>query len=445
MIPRMHALHRPAWKRVVNSIGLGLLILWLVASLTPLPADESAPAAPPPASSPAADTGTFGQYLADHEDDLSPFFAKYNDELGREGLPLVLLLVGRITIITLIAGWAIDVFLSRCFSAFFAPVYAKLKRAFLYASVRLAISLVSMLLAGLLIFLTLGLSHLVVVSLILVILLFLLALGGQVWWAAYLYRMGIIPSAVFYLALIAVHSVLAVVIAAPILGTGAPQLWLGFMDSNVTLKLQDETAAAKHELVDVGHARDEVKGRVEDAQNRLAQAETRQQDLQKEIEEKKNSETYVFSQIVKVRVKGDLAAARDQLNDFIARFPNGNLIEAAKTQLTGVNADMVTQEAQRKQAAADAAAAQAQARADLLSRAGKGEVTLSEMRQALIGKTPAQVTELFGPPVDTNSNRWGYAQRMILNPLTREKFGLTVYYADGTVQSVDYYYGKGPQ
>ena len=443
MIPIMRAPPRPAWKKITNSIGLSLFILWLAATITPVMADGTTNTTTSPAPPPTASSEDFGQYLANHEENLAPFFTKHTDELSREVVPLVMILIGRIVVLTLIAGWAIDVLLSRCFSAFFAPAYAKLKRALLYASIRLAISLVCMLLSGLIIFLTLGPSYLAAVSLILVALLFLLTLGGQIWWVSYLYRMGLIPSAVFYLALISVHSVIAVVISAPILGTGAPQLWLGFEDQNITAKLRNEISAAKHELTDVSHARDEVKGQVEEVQNRLAQAETRQQDLQKEIEEKKNSETYIFSQIAKVRAKGDLAAARDQLNDFIAKFPNGNLISAARTQQTEVNADMATQEAQRKQAEADAVVAAAQARADLLSRAGKGEVTLSEMRQALMGKTPAQVTELFGPPLETGSNRWGYNRRMILNPLTNEKFGLAVYFAGGTVQSVDYYYGKG--
>ena len=443
MIPFPQARSRPIGKKIASSFGLCAFILWLVTA-APLMA-EGTNAVPVSAQPAAAGSEDFGQYLVNHQDDIAPFFAKHNDELSREGLPLVLVLIGRIVILTLIAGWAIDVFLSRCFSAFFAPVYAKLKRALLYATGRLVISLVCLVLSGLLIFLTFGPSNMAAVSLVLVALLFLLALGGQIWWVAYLYRMGLVPSAVFYLALIAVHSVLTVVISAPIIGTGAPQLWLGFMDHNITSKLQNEIDAAKHELADVSHARDTVKSQVADIQSRVAQAETQQQDLQKEIEEKKNSETYVFSQIAKVRAKGDLAAARDQLNDFIAKFPNGNLIAAAQAQLTGVNADLATQEAQKKQAEADAAAAAAQARADLLSRAGKGQVTLSEMRQALIGKTPAQVTELFGPPGETASDRWGYAQQMIVNPLTGQKFGLTVYYAEGVVQSVDYYYGKGPQ
>jgi hypothetical protein len=443
MIPILRVLYSPAWKKTTNSIGLGVFILWLAAAGVPLLADgtNTAPVPVPPA---AAGSEDFGQYLADHQAELEPFFAKHNNEMAREGVPLVMVLIGRIVLLTLMAGWMIDVLLSRCFSAFFAPIYAKLKRAFLYASGRLLLSLACAVLSGLLIFLTMGTSTLLLVGLILAGLLSLLTLAAQIWWVSYLYRMGLVPSLVFYLALIAVHSVIVVLVSAPILGTSAPQLWITFMDQSITSKLQGEIDASKHELAEVSHARDEVKNQTADAQNQLTQAETQEQDLKKEIEEKKNSEIYIFSQIAKMRAKGDLAATRDQLNDFIARFPNGNLTAAARTQLTGVSTDIATQEAQKKQADADAIVAAAQARADLLSRAGKGQVTLSEMRQALIGKTPAQVTELFGVPRETGSNRWGYAQQMMVNPLTAQKFGLAVYYADGVVQSVDYYYGKGP-
>lgn len=442
MIPiLLRPLRSPAWKKTANSIGLSVFILWFITAGIPLLADGTN-AAPTPVP-PASESENFGQYLADHQADLEPFFTKHENEISREGGSLAMVLIGRIMLLTLLAGWAMDVFLSRCFSAFFAPIYAKLKRAYLYASGRLFLSLACGVLSGLLIFITMGTSNLAVVGLILVGLLFLLTLGGQIWWVSYLYRMGLVPSAVFYLALIAVHSAIAVLIATPILGRSAPQLWIGFMDQSITSRLQNELSASKHELADINHARDEAKNQVADAQSQLTQAEAQQQDLKKEIEEKKNSEIYVFSQIAKVHAKGDLMATRDQLNDFIAKFPNGNLVAVARTQLTGVSADIVTQEAQKKQAEAEAIVAAAQARADLLSRAGKGQVTLSEMRQALIGKTPAQVTELFGVPGEVASNRWGYAQQMVVNSLTAQKFGLTIYYADGIVQSVDYYYGKG--
>jgi DNA-binding transcriptional regulator YdaS (Cro superfamily) len=217
----------------------------------------------------------------------------------------------------------------------------------------------------------------------------------------------------------------------------------GFVDQNLTPKLEAEVRDMKHDLATVSTARDEAKAKSADIQSRLTQAKSEQEQLQKEIEEKKNSDTYIFSQIMKVRAGGDLAAAHHQLTDFLAKFPTGSLTAAAQAQLTQVDGELAAREAQKKQAEADAAVAAAQARADLLARAGKGEVTLSEMRQALIGKTPLEVSALFGTPNETASNRWGYGRPMVFNPLTNEKFGLTVNFNAGIVQGVDYYYQPG--
>jgi len=63
------------------------------------------------------------------------------------------------------------------------------------------------------------------------------------------------------------------------------------------------------------------------------------------------------------------------------------------------------------------------------------------MRLALVGKNRADVTALFGTPTETASDRWGYAQQMIVNRMTSEKHGLAIYFTEGIVQSVDYYDG----
>ncbi len=60
------------------------------------------------------------------------------------------------------------------------------------------------------------------------------------------------------------------------------------------------------------------------------------------------------------------------------------------------------------------------------------------MRQALVGKSRADVRALLGAPSDTGSDQWNYQQQMIVNPLTSEQTGLTVYFSEGSVQSVDY-------
>ena len=99
----------------------------------------------------------------------------------------------------------------------------------------------------------------------------------------------------------------------------------------------------------------------------------------------------------------------------------------------------------KQQTQAAQARTAAQDRANLLARAARGEVTLSEMRHALLGKSRDSVSALLGQPTEIASNRWGFSQQMILNPITNEKSGLAVYFNEGLVQSVDYYDLNGGQ
>lgn len=434
MIPVLYSRHKPAWNSIAL-IGFYALALWLGVMVTPLLAEgtNAAPVSPAPED--------FGHYVVDHQDDLSPYFDNHTSELASMVLPVIVGLLGKIVVLTLIVCWFVDVFLIRCFSAYFAPFYARLKRSMLYASIQAVINLVAAVLLILLVFAMFSSPNFLVVFVALILLLFLLVMGAQIWWVSYLYRMGVVPSAVYNLSLIAVHWVAILLVATPVVGH-APREWIGFMDQGLVPKMKTDIETSRQQLAEVTHKRDEIKAQVTDTQNRLNQAMMQQQQLQKLIETKKNSEVYLFSQIAKTRAKGDLTAARDQYNDFIAKFPSGGLVDTAKAELATINADIATQDAQKKKNEADAAAAAAKARADLLARANQGKVTLSEMREVLIGKTTAQVSDLLGPPAAIASNRWGYDKQMIENPLTGEKYGLAVKFDQGLVQGVDYYYGN---
>jgi DNA-binding transcriptional regulator YdaS (Cro superfamily) len=424
------SLCRSSGKAGIVGLGAGVLIFWLGATSLPLLADGTN-AAP-------AGGEDFGQYVADHQADLAPFFTKNAGDLVRLGVPLLMGMTGWVILFTMVVGWGIDVLMSRGFAFFFAPAFAELKRAVIYATGRLFLSFVYTCLMGLAIVFSLKLSHPGIVITLVLILLLIVALAAQIVWILYLYRTNFSVSVAFYLAIIAVHSIVGFLIAKPILGLRASSVATDFVDRAITPRLQAETQSTRHELAAVASVRNATKAKVTDLQNQIAQAQAEEGQLRKEIEEKKNSDIYVFSQIVQAHARDELDSARDQLTAFLAKFPSSSLNALARAQLAQVNSQLAVEEAQKKQEEADAARAAAQARADLLARAGKGEVTLSEMRQALIGKTRAQVSNLLGLPSETASNSWGYRQRMILNPLTNEKYGLMVYFTEGAVQSVDY-------
>jgi uncharacterized protein (DUF3084 family) len=210
------------------------------------------------------------------------------------------------------------------------------------------------------------------------------------------------------------------------------------MDGVITPKLHGEVDATRRDLAAAKSERDAVKTHTNDLQNQFAQAQTEKSQLHEQIEAKKNSDIYIFAQIMKVRAGGDLAAARDQLAAFPAKFPASPLLVLARGQLADLDNQIAAEAAQQKQAEADAVRAAAAARADLLARAAKGQVTLSEMRAVIIGKSRADVKALLGAPGDTGTDTWTYYPQMIVNPLTNEKSGLVVNFSEGVVQGVDY-------
>ena len=420
----------PGRSRRIAKIFLALLPLFFGLLVLTARAQTGAPAGE-----------DFGQYLADHQAELAPFFAKNSGEFVTKGMPLVLKWVGRMMLATVVVGWILDIALSRGYSGLFAPALARLTRAVVYATGKLVISIIVTVLFSLAIVLVSGLPYLAVMAISITIVFALLVAAAQVAWIRYLYRTDVFISLLFFITLVVIHGFIALGISAPLVGAPANDEAKAFVDDTVVPKLEKEAAATKSSIPTLYPQLDQGTAEVATLQDQVTQSTSDIAHVKQEIEEQKKSPGYLYSQLVKVHANGDLEAARKGFTDFLAQFPDSPFTGLAKGQLTQVQNEMATQAAAKKQADANAAAAAAAARADLLARAAKGEVTLSQMRDALIGKTTAEVSALFGVPTETASDRWGYAQQMIINPLTNEKYGLTIYFTEGTVQSVDYYYG----
>lgn len=380
----------------------------------------------------------FGQYLVDHQADLAPFFESNSGDLFKKAVPFVMEMTGWLIFITMLVGWVVDVLLSRGYSFVFAPAYSDTKRAFIYATGRLFLSFIYTILIGLAIVFSLRFAAAGIILSVAVLLLVVVAFAAQIVWILYLFRTNFPISVLFYIAVIVVHGFVAALMVGPIIGTKAPTEMTNFIDQAITPKLQAEAEATKRQLATVKLTLDADQAKATDLQNQINEAQAEQERLAQAIEDKKHSDRYLFTQIVKVRAKGDLESARRQLLSFLTQFPTSNVTAQARLQLSEINNQLALEEAQKQQQEAEAAQAAAAARADLLARAGKGDVTLSEMRQALIGKTRAQVSDLLGEPSETASDSWGYRQQMILNPMTNEKHGLVVNFSEGIVQGVDY-------
>jgi DNA-binding transcriptional regulator YdaS (Cro superfamily) len=385
----------------------------------------------------------FGQYLVSHQAELAPFFDKNLEELVRKAMPMVWGLLAWITFLTILVGWVVDIGLARGFTPFFAPAYAKTKRAVVYSTVRLIMSLIVMGLMALTVYLSTSFVHAGIIILTAGVLLLIVWLVTQIGWLAYQFRMTVGVSIIFFVIFAGAQALLFILVTSSILVGQPSALAYRFVNQQLAPQLETEVDATKDELATIQKSSDDTRAKIANLQAQMAKDQADQEKLNQQIEEKKNSETYLFQKIVKVEATGDLAGARDQFTAMLAQYPSGALVDSVKAHLAEIDSEMAALLAQKQKAQADALAAAAAARADLLARASRGEVTLSEMRQVLVGKSRADVTNLLGQPSDTASDRWGYGQQMIFNPMTNEKHGLTVFFSDGNVQSVGYYYGVG--
>jgi hypothetical protein len=383
----------------------------------------------------------FPAYLARNQAELGPFFTQNGAVLVKDALPGVVVVAAHIMLVTALICCLVDVLLGWGFSTIAAPAYAKITRALIYATGRLALALV----------MTLVLSFTAMLgvyagagwpALLVALLLTVPAVALQIFWASWLYRTPARASGIFYFVLLLVHSVVGAILIPIFFAGQIDNTAARFVDDSVAPRLGLEAINTRHKTADIMSQRDTAQAQVTALQGRLAQDETDQTHLRQAIEDGKNLPAFVFSRLVLMRAQGNLTQAATGFADFIAQHPHDPEIDAARGQLVEINQAVSAQLAARQQEQAETAHADAQARAHLLARTAAGQATLSELRAALLGKTPAQVFAIFGAPSERDADRWGYSKHMVADPEAGGTRGLTVNFADGLVQGVDYY-GEG--
>ncbi len=390
-----------------------------------------------------ATASDYPAYLAQHQAELQPFFAAHGWEIFKQGLPLLVGTAGNVLLVTALCGWVFDVGLAWGFSTIFAPAYAKFPRALIYACGRLMLALM----------LTLGLTFLAMLginagagvpALTVVAILTIPALVAQVYWVGHLYRTAVGPSLFFYLALLALHGVILLVLLPTAFAGQVALASSKFLDGAIVPALHAEADATRRDGDKLMQARDSAHAQVKELSARLADDQATEAELQQRIAADKDAPAVQYSRLVLLRAQGNWAEAGKGFAAFIARYPADPRADAARGQLEAVNRALSAQLALQREQERQEAQAAAAARRALLADANAGRATLSEMREALLGQTTAQVAALFGPPSEMGADKWGYGKRMVVDPQSGEPRGLTVVFSEGIVQSVDYYYGAAP-
>ena len=382
----------------------------------------------------------FASYLAQHQADLSPFFTQNGNELVKDALPITVKLMSRVFLATSLACWVVDILLGWIFSTLAAPAYAKITRAVIYASGRLvlAVVLTFVLCVAAMLGLNAGAGW---PALLVVIILAVPAIAIQIFWVSWLYRTSARNSGLFYVGLLVVHCVAGLILVSLFFSGQIDGDVAHFVDQSIVPRLKVAALVAQGDTAPFAAKRDATQAQITALQSRIVQDKAEETSLHRAIANGKNLPGFAFSRLVLLRAQGHLSEAATGFATFIQEHPNDPETDAARGQLEQLNQEVSAQLAAQRQERSAADRAQARAQARLLARAADGQATLSEMRAALLGKTPAQVFSLFGEPTERAADRWGYGRHMVIDPDTSTTRGLTVVFADGFVQGVDYYYG----
>lgn len=125
------------------------------------------------------------------------------------------------------------------------------------------------------------------------------------------------------------------------------------------------------------------------------------------------------------------------LKTFIITYPNSEFLEDARKEYSRAQSES------RKQATEEAATIQrsedAQRKEKLNSQIKNGELSPEQIKPYIIGKTPQQVRGLLGEPSSTyTGNKWRYTDQ-VFNPYSGVKNSLKIQFKNGVVTVVDYW------
>jgi hypothetical protein len=415
------ARQQPRWPFVVFAFALAFLPVGASAAPNSAPSDSAA-------------------FLAQHQNEFGQFVQQHAGILLKDSLPILISITGQMLLATALVGWLIDIPLSWGFSTIFAPAYGKFTRALVYSSGRLLLALLFSVVLTFSALLGVN-AGAALAALLVVTILTIPAVVLQVCWVSYQYRTLPRPSLLFYCVLLLVHGLALAILVPTVFAGEATGALRQAIDQSVVPELEMDATRIQRDTATDATSRDNIQTQAETLHERLSEDQTQEQDLRKQIAANKDAPAVLFSRLVLQRAQGDLAGAGKALADFIHRYPNDPHAGAARGELTAINEALSAQLQLIRRQQATNAAANARARALLLTHLAAGRATLSEVRDALIGKTTGDVAALFGTPTETAADRWGYGKHMVFDPETSESMGLTVVFSEGIVQGVDYYYG----
>lgn len=343
-------------------------------------------------------------------------------------LPLYLILIG-VQFLAYFAG-------AFGASKIFAPRHATLLNGFIFAAIPTVLNLI-----GVALTLTQNLPLIFMGNAIIIIAIIIALIIATM----YLYDVGLLTMLLFAVVGNLIAGVVMVIVTNILLASLTSQLLGSGVDTLAGVFAKEASPYVAEKVAGLQAEQQELKQQVQTEQEKLdglktqesdAQAEIKQ--LQAEVASKRQTPQLVYTAIGQLVDQNKIDAAIASYAEFAAKFPGHPLANKAKEQIEILESLKAENEAERKAKRAALVAEEKRQLEVFRQKLADRQVTLSDIRQAVLGKSRQEVIELLGQADETQANMLIYTDIQVFDPVRNRNRYFIINFLEGRVQGANY-------
>lgn len=343
-------------------------------------------------------------------------------------LPLIFMLLG-VQFVAYFAG-ALGA------SKLFAPRHASLLNAVIFAAIPTVLSLI-----GVGLVFTQSLSLIVMGNAIIGIAIIIALIIATM----YLYDVGLLTMLLFALVGNLIAAVLMVVVSNILLASMTAQILGGGMDTLADVYASKASPFVAKKMEGLQPKQKELEEQLQAEKDKLEGLKTQEtaaqesiKKLQAEVASKRQTPQLVYTAIGQLVDQEKTDSAIASYAEFAAKFPGHPLATKAKEQIDVLESLKAQTEVDR-QAARAALVEEEKRQLDIFKkRLADREVTLSDIRKAVLGKSRSEVIELLGPADADQANMLIYTEIEVFDPVRNRQRSFIINFLEGRVQGANY-------
>lgn len=343
-------------------------------------------------------------------------------------LPLFLMLIGVQFLAFFVGAYGA--------SKIFAPRHASLLNALIFASIPTILSFI-----GLLLVMTNSLPLIIMGNGIIAIAIVIALIIATM----YLYDVGLLTMLLFAIVgnlitgvvMVVVSNILVASLTAQILGAG--------MDTIAEVYARNAAPVVAQKIKGLQPKEEELQQQMQAEKDKLEGLKTKETEaqeaikkLQAEVTSKRQTPQLVYTAIGQLVDQNKTDDAIASYAEFAAKFPGHPLANQAKEQIEALESLKAQNEAELEAKRAAMVAEEKRQLAAFKQRLAKNQVTLSDIRKNVLGKSQQEVIELLGQADGVQANTLIYTEIQVFDPVRNRNRSFIINFLEGRVQGANY-------